>query len=129
MATDRFGPFIMDGPFIMEEEEKTMPLKALAPFFVGLLLAGCTGGSTTPDPAPAPPPPGVAAGDACDAEALQDRVGQRFTATLGQTLQAKSGATTLRVLRPGTAATLDYRQDRLNVRLDERDLIAAIDCG
>ncbi|MDT8880609.1 I78 family peptidase inhibitor [Halomonas saccharevitans] len=106
-----------------------MPLKALAPLLVGLLLAGCAGSSTTPAPAPAPPPPGVDAGDACDAEALQGRVGQRFTATLGERLQVESGATTLRVLRPGMAATLDYRQNRLTVRLDERDLIAAIDCG
>ncbi|MEQ6888366.1 I78 family peptidase inhibitor [Halomonas sp. CS7] len=111
------------------EEEKTMPLKALAPFLVGLLLAGCAGSSNTPAPAPAPPPPSVAAGGTCDAASLQDRVGQRFTATLGETLQAEGGATTLRVLHPGTAATLDYRQDRLNVRLDERDLITAIDCG
>lgn len=106
-----------------------MPFKALAPFLVGLLLAGCAGSTTTPAPAPAPPPPSMAAGHACDAASLQGRVGQRFTATLGETLQAESGAATLRVLHPGTVATLDYRQDRLNVRLDERDIITAIDCG
>ncbi|TLF47545.1 hypothetical protein FEI13_15170 [Halomonas urmiana] len=111
------------------EEEKAMPAKALAPIAAALLLAGCVGGSPPPAEAPAPPPPSVAAGESCDATSLQGRVGERFTATLGETLQAESGATTLRVLRPGTAATLDYRQDRLNVRLDERDLITAIDCG
>lgn len=106
-----------------------MPPKALAPLVAVLLLAGCAGGTTTPDPAPAPPPPEVTAGSGCDAASLQARVGQRFTATLGETLQAESGAATLRVLHPGTVATLDYRQDRLNVRLDERDTITAIDCG
>ena len=106
-----------------------MPPKALAPIVAALLLAGCAGGSTTSDPAPAPPPPEVSAGNDCDATSLKDRLGQRFTATLGETLQAESGAATLRVLHPGTVATLDYRQDRLNVRLDERDIITAIDCG
>ncbi|MFG6157851.1 I78 family peptidase inhibitor [Halomonas sp. 1390] len=106
-----------------------MSPKALAPIAAALLLAGCAGGSNPPAPAPAPPPPSVTAGNTCDVAALQGRVGQRFSATLGETLQAESGATTLRVLHPGTAATLDYRQDRLNVRLDERDIITAIDCG
>ncbi|WP_108447448.1 I78 family peptidase inhibitor [Halomonas denitrificans] len=106
-----------------------MRSKALAPIAAALLLAGCAGGSTTPDPAPAPPPPEVTAGSDCDATSLQDRLGQRFTAALGEALQAESGAATLRVLHPGTVATLDYRQDRLNVRLDERDIITAIDCG
>ncbi|QFU03076.1 Peptidase inhibitor I78 family protein [Halomonas sp. THAF5a] len=106
-----------------------MPSKALSALVAALLLAGCAGGSTTPDPAPAPPPPGLAAGNDCDTSALQARVGQRFTAALGETLQAESGAATLRVLHPGTVATLDYRRDRLNVRLDDRDRITAIDCG
>lgn len=78
----------------------------------------------------APPPPQVTATDnGCGASRLQDWVGQRFDAALGETLQARSGAEALRVMRPGEAHTLDYRPDRLNVHLDEQGRIEALDCG
>jgi len=35
----------------------------------------------------------------------------------------------MRVIRPGDAVTLDYRPDRLNVRLDDDDVISEIGCG
>ncbi|MDR9438049.1 MAG: I78 family peptidase inhibitor [Halomonas sp.] len=79
---------------------------------------------------PAPEPPRVTDGeDACGVEHVQARVGRHFDAALGASLREASGADGLRVMRPGEAHTLDYRPERLNVRLDERDRITALDCG
>lgn len=36
---------------------------------------------------------------------------------------------TIRVIRPGTMVTRDYRIDRLNVDLDEKDTVRKIYCG
>ncbi|SDO51075.1 Peptidase inhibitor I78 family protein [Halomonas shengliensis] len=96
---------------------------------LALLLAGCGGLNTAPSPEPAPPPPRVADGDACGAERVQDRIGRAYDAALGEAIRAESGAVSMRVVRPGEAVTLDYRPERLNVRLDEDDVIAEIACG
>jgi len=36
---------------------------------------------------------------------------------------------TIRVIRPGDNVTMDYRTDRLNVELDENDIVTRIYCG
>lgn len=98
---------------------------------LALLLAGCAGLNTAPGPEPerAPPPPRVADGDACGAERVQDHIGRAHDAALGEAIRAESGAASMRVVRPGEAVTLDYRADRLNVRLDADGIIAEIVCG
>lgn len=58
----------------------------------------------------------------CPAPAFEDYVGQPFDQV---TIQWEH----LRVLRPGDIMTMDYRQDRLNIELDEADVIARIFCG
>lgn len=81
---------------------------------------------------PAPEPPRVTSGedeDTCGAGRVQDRVGRDFDEALGTSLREESGAEMLRVMRPGEAYTLDYRAERLNVRLDENGTITALDCG
>lgn len=106
-----------------------MPIKLLPAVAAVLLLAGCAGMSSPPPREPAPPPPRVETSAACGAERVQDRVGRHFGAALGEAIRAESGAAAMRVIRPGEAVTLDYRADRLNVRLDEDDVITVIGCG
>lgn len=65
----------------------------------------------------------------CDAASVQRFVGSLGTREVSRTVLKRSGAKTLRWLAPGTAATMDYRQDRLNVRVDGRNFITALDCG
>lgn len=36
---------------------------------------------------------------------------------------------TIRVIRPGDMVTKDYRTDRLNVELDENDIVTRVYCG
>ncbi|QTF93227.1 I78 family peptidase inhibitor, partial [Halomonas sp. BM-2019] len=78
---------------------------------------------------PAPPPPRVEASGECGAGRVQDRVGREYSESLGESIRDESGAASVRVIRPGEAVTLDYRADRLNVRLDDDDIIAEIGCG
>jgi Peptidase inhibitor I78 family len=35
----------------------------------------------------------------------------------------------VRVIRPGQAVTMDFRGDRLNVEIDERNRVRALRCG
>lgn len=96
-----------------------------------LLMTACSATNESVVPRePAPEPPRVTEGeDACGAGRVQDRVGRPFDAALGASLREESGADALRVMRAGEAHTLDYRAERLNVRLSERDRITALDCG
>lgn len=75
-------------------------------------LAGCK--SEDPD--------GVEEGaDQCGASALQDRVGQPVA-------DFEFDEDT-RIIGPNTAVTQDYRVDRLNVEIDDNDIITRIACG
>ncbi len=65
----------------------------------------------------------------CDAARVQNFVGALGTADLGTVLLKRSGARTIRWLAPGTAATMDYRMDRLNVQVDGRNFVTGVDCG
>jgi len=83
---------------------------------------------SSPPHEPAPPPPRIAP-DPCGAGRVQARLGQPYREALGTTLLRESGASTLRVIRPGEAHTLEYRAARLEVRLDREARITAIRCG
>lgn len=60
----------------------------------------------------------------CGAEKLQHLVGGPLGA-----FDFHSLAQPLRIIPPGTAVTMDYSPRRLNVDLDENDLIVRIWCG
>ena len=122
------------------------------------LLGACTPDrdatdTTTADPASAPAPAGQAADAAapmqpvddtmatspaadaadpaavCNAEGLQALVGQQATETVTAQATADSGATSVRVLGPNDAATMDFREDRLNIHTDDAGVIERIGCG
>jgi Peptidase inhibitor I78 family len=65
----------------------------------------------------------------CDASRAQGLVGQKASETLGKEALKRTGSQTLRWTRPGQAVTMDYRTDRLNIDLDERDVVVRIGCG
>lgn len=65
----------------------------------------------------------------CDATALQEMVGQRVDAEMGERLRRGSGAETLRWAPPNSALTMDFRPDRLTVSYDENMAITRISCG
>ena len=89
-------------------------------------LVACNGyGSPESTPAPPPAPPGYV----CDASQLQEHIGHTATAESGATLLKLSGAKTLRWGPPNSAWTMDYRQDRVNIRYDDAMKITEITCG
>ncbi|URW76826.1 I78 family peptidase inhibitor [Sphingomonas donggukensis] len=65
----------------------------------------------------------------CNAETVQGWIGQKFSDRLSRTLQRKTGSRAVRVIRPGMAVTMDYRAGRLNITLDEKDMVTALRCG
>jgi len=65
----------------------------------------------------------------CNGDAVQSLVGQKATEALLEQAKTGSGARTVRALKPGQPATMDFRPDRLSIALDENDIIQALHCG
>lgn len=87
---------------------------------IALAAAACS----SPPPAVLPPAP-----TACGAEKLGGFVGRTRTDAISAEVARISGAKGIRWISPGTAVTMDYRQDRLNVDLDEKGVITGVRCG
>lgn len=87
---------------------------------VALLTSGC---ATT-----APPAETAAAGK-CDAAKAQTLVGRTRSAEAGAEALRLSGGRALRWIAPGTMVTMDYREDRLNLRVDSAGNVVKVDCG
>ena len=81
------------------------------------LLAGCATTSGAP------------AAMACTADAAKSHIGHDATQAMGDAILKDSGARSLRWGPPGSAWTMDYREDRVNVRYDEKMKITDITCG
>lgn len=106
-----------------------------------MLLTACVSSQMPISPAnddvdAAPPPPTVTSSNAaqeqastCDLEAINYAVGEPFDEAGVSQLQSESGASQVRVLRPNDMATMDHRPDRLNIHLDDQDVIADVRCG
>lgn len=88
-----------------------------------LALFAATGCASAPAPET---PSGIAT---CSAAAAQSLVGQLGTPENAAKAMTLTRTKTMRWLRPGMAVTMDYRSDRLNILLDEKDVIAQITCG
>jgi hypothetical protein len=94
---------------------------------VAVLTAGLAGCATTGDEAA---PAAVAdAPMACKAEPAQYHIGHDATQAMGNAILKDSGARTLRWGPPNSAWTMDYREDRVNVRYDDKMKITGITCG
>ena len=76
-----------------------------------------------------PVPVDKAGGFACAAESVQYAIGQKSSAELGSKLVTESGSASLSWLPPRSAATMDYRADRLNVHYNDDMIIIRINCG
>lgn len=98
------------------------------------------------DPAPAPegtaaaPDPGTTAGEGetmippdersqCDADAAAAAVGQAASADVVEQARTAAGAKTARVLRPGQIVTMEYLAGRLNVHVDDANVVTELTCG
>ena len=102
-------------------------MKTLALPAALLALAGCM--TTATAPAPEEEPLRKMPAGTCDAAPVQVHVGKRATGELGAQILAQSTAKTLRWGPPDSVWTMDYRDDRVNVRYDRDMIITTITCG
>lgn len=85
-----------------------------------LALAGCHGGKRPARPSD----PAM-----CDVKRLTVLVGRPASAVAAAEALQLSGARTIRWVAPGTAVTMDYRPDRLNVQLTGSKKVKRFTCG
>ena len=99
-------------------------LPLIAPPVFALTLMGCT---TTGEPYPIPGAP--AQPTPCGSQNLGSFVGIKRTDVISAQVARVSGAKSIRWISPGMAVTMDYREDRLNVDLDDASVITRFRCG
>lgn len=90
-----------------------------------LLLAACASQPATQSSTDA----ADAAPAACNADAAQRYVGQPASEANVEAVRAATGSTLVRSLKPGQAATMDYRSERVNVLQDAAGNVERITCG
>lgn len=102
---------------------------------VCLALAGCVA-SPSFDAAPVAEAPISDDGErvldplrSCRASGARPLVGQVADAATIANAKRATGASTVRVLRPGDARSMDYRTDRLNLDVDAKAKIVRAYCG
>jgi hypothetical protein len=69
------------------------------------------------------------AGRKCEAAHLARLVGRKRGPAVEKEALRLSGAAVVRWIRPGQMVTIDYRADRLNLRVDARGRILSANCG
>ena len=79
---------------------------------------------TTPA-SPAPEAPVMT----CHADKVQWTLGQTADEALVAKAKAQAGADRMRVIKPGMAVTMDYREDRLNLDVDADNKVTRAYCG
>jgi len=88
-----------------------------------LLLLSATACAPMP-PAGGPPPGGM-----CNATGAKSAIGRAPTPEVVEQARVDSGSATVRVIRPGDVVTMDFRGDRLNLDVNDRDAITGARCG
>ena len=100
---------------------------------VGVLLvtmSACTTTPTSPPPTtsvPAKSEPALT--EQCQLLALSGLIGQVANATRTEQARIDSGSTQVRVIGPGQMVTQDFQSRRLNIHLDEHNVITKLSCG
>ena len=93
-----------------------------------LPLAACShaGSSTARETAP---PPAADGPHECRPDKLEAFTGKTADEATIKKLVADSGARGARVVKPGMAVTMDFRQDRVTVQVDAQNRIERASCG
>ena len=92
------------------------------------VLAACTSQPTVDgDDASATPPADMA--QSCNADAARGAIGKAATPEVVEQARRAAGAGIARVLKPGQVVTMEYRGDRLNVDVDDHNVVTDLRCG
>lgn len=65
----------------------------------------------------------------CNADTASHVQGKRISPELEQEAKRSSRAGIVRVIRPGQVITKDYRSERLNLQLNDYDVVVRAYCG
>ena len=65
----------------------------------------------------------------CDAERASWAIGREATAEVVEEVRAATQSSSVRVIHPGQAVTMDYSPVRVNIHVNERNAITSITCG
>ncbi|RVT89499.1 I78 family peptidase inhibitor [Sphingomonas crocodyli] len=79
----------------------------------------------------APPtdtPADPAEGTACNLDAARAFIGKPG-AQIADEARAAAGARSVRVIKPDTMVTMDFRPDRLNLKTDDAGVVKDVSCG
>lgn len=68
-------------------------------------------------------------GHGCDAAKAKKLIGRPASSEVAAEAQRLARADMVRWLRPGQIVTMEYREGRLNLKLDAEDRVEAITCG
>ncbi|MYL98037.1 hypothetical protein GR702_09660 [Novosphingobium sp. FGD1] len=102
----------------------TLPAKSfVASSLLAMALGACTGAQPEAS-LPAPP----MEEPACGADQLGSYLGRKATDEVIAAIQAWRGKSPVRVLKPGSVMTMDYRPDRLNIEVDAQGTITRFRC-
>lgn len=104
---------------------KDLPMKSMSAFLIASTLAMSACATTPPGTGGDNPP----MADACNADAARSVVGKVATPTVVEQARRDAGAEVARVLKPGQMVTMEYRAGRLNIDVDEKNVIKNVRCG
>ena len=90
------------------------------------LAAGC---ATTPQTPGVPVDRMPGDGATCSADGTEQFVGQRATTETGTAIRTRTGAEIFQWVPEGSAVTMDYREDRVNIETDADNRVIAVRCG
>ncbi|MEA3002964.1 MAG: hypothetical protein QOH81_1752 [Sphingomonadales bacterium] len=97
---------------------------------LGVLAMAMTIGAAPPPPAaPDAYPVRGETGHKCDAARAKKLVGRKRSPRVEAEALRLSGGGTVRWIPMGAMVTMDYRADRLNLRLDRKGRILGVSCG
>ncbi len=90
--------------------------------------ASASGGGAT---ATTPPPDSSPSQESpmCRHDAASRWIGTTLTDAIQEEARKATGAATVRAIGPDDMVTMDFREDRLNIRVDAQRKILSFDCG
>lgn len=94
-----------------------------------MMLAACATEPSSAPAVPAPNEPEPALTSQCRLLPIADLIGQVADATLLEQARIDSGSARVRVIGPGQMVTQDFQSKRLNVYVDEHNVITKLGCG
>jgi hypothetical protein len=104
---------------------RRIPAMPPAAALLVIALAACSTAPTAP-PMSDPVPPTTLQ---CHADAAQSLVGQPATPQNVELARQRAGAQVVRVLKPGQVVTMEFRDGRLNVYVDDANVITRLGCS